>query len=73
MMDILVAILVLERNTTTKQMLGKTKTLNWGLAYRFRGLVYHHHDREHGTRQAGRQAWCLEQEVKAHIETTTTK
>jgi hypothetical protein len=28
------------------------KTFNWGLAYSFRGLVYYHHGRKHGSTQA---------------------
>lgn len=49
---VLVTILLLSRDTMTKGTLFK-KAFNWGLAYSFRGWIHDHHDKEHGSRQAG--------------------
>ena len=45
----------------------KKKTLNWGLAYSFKGQVHDYHGREHGNRHAG---MVLGQELRAlHLTT----
>lgn len=47
--------IVLGRSPMTKRILGRNKNQNISLGahLQFQGLVYHHHDREHGNRQAG--------------------